>query len=206
MHGIDRQRGEVRSAQLLETNPDAWIPGYLAASIPARAGFVAALDGASVQQMEILKQSALQELREQPELFAVAATAALVTADQAALDYLVTHVRGAELAPMLRSAAGQLSEDEQVILLLTAVESAPVENAALAIALLAPGLHAAPEVTDRMFDLLENPALGSAAALTLARHPDPEVRQRLGGLTEGNGAAAKRARLALDLSISENRQ
>lgn len=206
INGVDRQRGEVRSARLLETNPGAWIPGYLAASTPARAGFIEALDEASVQQMENLKQSALQSLRERPELFAVAGTAALVSADQEALVYLVTHFQGAAMAPLLRSAAGQLSVSEQAILLLAAVESAPAENAALAIALLAPGLYTMPKVTDRMFDLLKDPALGSAAALTLARHPDPEVRLRLNGLSEGHEAVAVRARLALDLSSSDNRQ
>lgn len=203
-HGIERQFGQARSAQLLASKPTAWIQGYLAASATARAGFRDGLEDASGQQIETLKQSALQGLNNHPELFAIAAAGALASADRAAIDYLVLHGRDARLAPMLRSAAGQFSEDQQALMLLSAIESAPAENSALAIAVLAPGLHALPAVTESLFDLLEDPALGSAAALALSRHPDPAVRKRLYSIAEGFDAAAKHVRPVLDLLTEDN--
>jgi hypothetical protein len=205
-HGIERQSGQLRSAQLLSSGPRAWIQGYLAASAPARAGFREGLEGASGQQMEALKQSTLQDLDDQPELFAVAAAAALATADRAAIEHLALHGRNAYLAPMLRSATSRLSQDQQAGILLAAIESAPAENAALAIAVLAPGLNALPAVTDSLFDLLEDPALGSAAALALSRHPEPEVRQRLSRIAEGGDAVAKRVRMVSELSAEGDRR
>jgi len=205
-HGIERQSGQLRSMQLLRSGPGAWIQGYLAASAQARAGFRAGLEGASGQQMETLKQAALQGLNEQPELFAVAATAALASADQSAIEYLALHGRDAQLAPMLRSSGGRLSQDGQAMLLLAAIESAPAENAALAIAVLAPRLYALPAVTDSLFDLLGDPALGSAAALALSRHPDPEVRQQLNRFAEGSDTVAKRIRVVSELSAEGDRR
>lgn len=198
-HSMARQRGEIRSAQLL-SEPDNWIRAYLAASAPSRGGFLDALDSATGQQLEKLGQTAMLTLHEQPVLSVVAARAALATGDHAALQTIIQNTHGPELAPILRSAAGTLSQNEQAIALLSAIASAPAENAALAIALLAPGLHDVAAVTNSLFDLLEDPVLGSAAALALSHHPDPAVSQQLSILARDQGAAAQRARLALALT------
>jgi len=100
---------------------------------------------------------------------------------------------------ILRDTPGHLSARDQALLLLSAIESAPAENAAVAIALLAPGLHGCPEKTAALFGLLADHSLGSAAALALARHPDPAVTRRLEQSGAGEGPAAQRARMALDL-------
>jgi hypothetical protein len=84
--------------------------------------------------------------------------------------------------------------------LLSAIESAPAENAAVAIAVLAPGLHEFPEITDALFELLEDDALGSGAALALARHPDPAITRRLEQSGAGKSPGAQRARMALEVS------
>jgi len=201
MHGMERQHGELWSVQQLALAPEAWIQGYLAASAQARAGFLEGLNGASDEQLERLGKASLQAFREHPELFVVAATASLRSADLEALEHLVVESRSSYLAPFLRSAAGTLADSERALLLLTAIESAPADNAALAIGLLAPSLRAIPEVTQSLFDLLGDPQLGSAAAMALAVHPDPSVRQMLGSLAGEEGTAARRARLALDPSM-----
>ena len=199
-HSMERQRGEIRSAQLLLSEPDNWIRAYLDASASSRGGFLDALDSATGQQLETLGQTAILALHEQPALSVVAARAASATGDHAALQYIIQNAHGPDLAPILRSAAGTLSQNEQAIALLSAIASAPAENAALAIALLAPGLHVVAEVTNSLFDLLEDPILGSAAALALSHHPDPAVSQQLSILARDQGAAAQRARLALALT------
>jgi len=206
LHGMQRQRGELRSLRQLENSPDAWIRGYLAASGQARAGFLEGLEGATADEIESLKQASLRELPEHPELFAAAAATALWSNDLAALERIVTRSRSSDLAPVLRTASGTLAASAQARLLLTAVESAPAENAALAIGLLAPSLRSTAEVTETLFDLLAHPVLGSAAALALAGHPDPGVRQRLGNLAGEKGTAARRAHLALDLSMGSESQ
>jgi len=199
-HGMERQRGELRSAELLQTGPDAWIAAYLSATVPARAGFLDALDGATDQQMGELGKTALRSMGEWPELFKPAARAALATADQTAMEKLMIIGRGDGLASMMLAARGQLGRGMQAQLLLAAIQSAPAENAALVIGTLAPGLEAFPEVTESLFDLLEDSALGSSAALALSRHTDPAVRERLGALALEKSAFARRARLALELS------
>ncbi len=205
-HSMDRQRGESRSAQLLQSGPVAWIQAYLAAPAPGRRGFLDALGDASGQQLEVLGKAALQALRQQPALAAVAAKAALAARDIAAIEYIMHYGQGPELAPMLRAAASTLSESDQALVLLAAMGSAPAENAALAIALLAPGLHGVPQITDSLFDALQDAALGAAAALALAKDSDPAVRVRLNHLAEDEGTSATRARMALNLSLTEASQ
>jgi hypothetical protein len=98
-----------------------------------------------------------------------------------------------------RSAAGKLSSGDRAELLLLSIESAPSQNAALAIALLSPGLQAVPQVISTLFDLLGDPELGSAAALTLARIDEPLVEAQLVQLAGSEGLAATRARMAISL-------
>jgi len=205
MHGIERQHGELWSVRQLALAPETWIQGYLAASTQSRAGFLEGLEGASDHQLERLEQASLKAFRKHPELFVVAATTALRSADLQTLERLVIESRSPYLAPVLRSAAGTLADSELARLLLAAIESAPAENAALAIGLLAPSLRAIPEVTQSLFDLLDDAQLGSAAALALAAHPDPGVRQMLGRLAGEEGTAALRARLALDSPVGPPR-
>jgi hypothetical protein len=100
---------------------------------------------------------------------------------------------------MLRAAAGKLSSNDRAELLLASIESAPPQNAALAIALLSPGLQAEPAVASTLFDLLEDPQLGSAAALALARFDDAGIRSQLLLLSGSEGLAASRARMAINL-------
>jgi len=199
-HGMQRQIGKLRSAELLRSAPEAWIAAYLSATAPARAGFLDALDNATPRQTSLLGMAALQALGEWPELFRPAARSALATADQAAIEKLIMVGANESLSSLLRSASARLPGEIQAQILLTAIQYAPAENAALAIGILAPGLDVVPEVTESLFDLLEDHALGSAAALALSRHLDPAVRERLRTLAADGSMVAGRARLALELS------
>jgi hypothetical protein len=108
--------------------------------------------------------------------------------------------RGPELASILRDSLAGLSLPDQALLLLFCLTSAPAENAALAIAVLAPGLQDNEGVTASLLDLLEDPALGASAALALAHYSDPGVRQDLKEIAAGEGPQSGRAQLALEIS------
>jgi hypothetical protein len=77
------------------------------------------------------------------------------------------------------------------------LDTASPTNAALAVGALAPGLLHRPEVADRMFALLGDPAMGAAAALVLSESTRPDLQERLRELAAGDGLTARRAALAL---------
>ena len=115
--------------------------------------------------MQTSEQRLTAPLPPREEMFA-----ALAARDATAIEYIMHYGHGPELAPMLRAAASTLSGSDQALVLLAAMDSAPAENAALAIALLAPGLHGIPQVTDSLFDtLLPHPARRPAACQTGCR-------------------------------------
>ena len=141
----------------------------------------------------------------------MAGTAALNLSDLPALEALVVKGRGAGLADVLRKTSQQLPETQRSVLLLSAIQHASAENAALAIALLAPGLSADAAVTQTLFELLADNSLGSAAALALARNPNPEVaaqQQHLAATADATktntqntiqSEGARRARMAVEM-------
>jgi len=192
-------RGESRATKLLSASPQRaaaeWVAAYLGGTRPERRGFLAVLDDAAPEELEPIGKLALVRLRTEPDLLAVAGTAALATGKPEALREVLVQGAGPELAPILRGAAGRLDDADQALLLLEVIESAPAENASLAIALLAPHLLPVPAVTESLFDLLPDPVLGAAAGLVLSQHGDPAIQQRLEDLAGGDSPAARRARL-----------
>jgi hypothetical protein len=201
-----RQRAESRAAILLTGSTEGWISNYLDASPAARAGFLAALELASSAQLLELDRSARGLIGGEPDLTAVAGRTALAIADVQSMREVLERGSGSDVTSMLRSAAGKLSSDDRAELLLSSIESAPSPNAALAIALLAPGLQAEPVIASTLFDLLEDPQLGSAAALALARFNTAGIRSQLFLLSGSDGPAATRARMAIKLLESEAMQ
>ena len=207
-NGVEFRQAEARAAQILAGRPatnreagaDQWLAAYLAGSEIERRGFLNALELASREQLRQLGNVAQDHLAENAGLVVVAGRAALVTHDRIALQQILQSHRGPELANILREAATTLLPLDQVLLLLHAIETAPAENAALAIALLAPGLQNSLEVTESLFDLLEDPALGASAALALSHYSDSSVQQRLNTLAAGDTPESKRARLALGMA------
>ena len=194
----ERLAGQLRSAQLLETDSESWVQSYVSASQAMQRGFVDELQFASLDQLEQLGQSAINSLEKAPNLSRVIGAIALYSKDIAILEEVVCHQTGAHLAPLLREVSIRLPESERIQLLHTAVASAPAANAALTVALLTPDLHNSTKVTATLFSLLDDGELGSSAALALGRHPDPEVSSRLHVLARQKGQSSRRAHMALE--------
>jgi hypothetical protein len=201
-----RQRAESHAAAMLTGPAEIWIGDYLDASPDARAGFLAALDLAPDAQLRELGRTARGLLADEPDLTGVAGHSALAMSDVQSMRHVLELGGGSDVTSMLRSAAGALSNDDRAELLLASIESAPPQNAALAIALLSPGLQAVPQITGALFDLLDDPQIGSAAALALARFDESGIRSQLLQLSGSTGPAATRARMAVNLMESEAMQ
>jgi hypothetical protein len=203
---VTRQRAESHAVTLLTGPPEQLLQTFLDASPAERAGFLAALDFASSAQLSALNRSAQGLLNTQPGLTALAARTALAVADVESLRHVLEFGSGSDVTSMLRTAAKTFPPGDRADLLLSALESAPGGNAALAIALLSPGLQAVPQVVSTLFDLLDDAELGAAAALALSRIDSAEIRARLVQLGGSAGMAGARARLAVNLGEAEPRQ
>ncbi|MGH8034937.1 MAG: hypothetical protein ACREO9_06920, partial [Lysobacterales bacterium] len=209
-HGMQFRQAEARAAQLLtsmtarntDSAADQWLEAYLSGSAAERRGFLNALQFASPLQLRQLGQSAQSHVAERAELVAVAGRAALALHDRATLEQILQSGHGPALANILRDSTERLQPLDQALLLLHAIENAPAENASLAIALLAPGLQNNTAVTDSLFDLLEDSALGASAALALSRYSNAGVQQRLRKLAGGDSPESKRVRLAIDMAAT----
>jgi hypothetical protein len=197
-NSTSRQQAAGRSA-VLSGQAENWIRAFQSASPEERRGFIDAIDTQPVEPMESLGRQALDGVASEPGLTAVAGSVALRTADHEALRQLLIRGSGPDLAPILRETAAALPLNEQAQILLSVIQEAPPENAALSIALLAPGLQHIPEITDTLFDLLEDKELGAAAALTLSKYPSVEVKARIMALAETGLAGSQRARMAVSL-------
>jgi hypothetical protein len=159
---------------------------------------VDALDSASPERLRELAAAALGGLARAPDLTPLAARCAILLTDPALLRQALVAGRGPGLASGLDEAESTLQEPERIDLLQRLVREAPPATAALAIAALAPGLLQQPEVAGLLFDLLGDPALGAAAALTLSQSGSPAMRKQLTEMAAGgSGLAARRAALAL---------
>jgi len=134
-------------------------------------------------------------------------TSAQLTADSPtdAKQFLAAYQssEGPGAAHLLRDAAWQLDAAQRTELLQGALALGDRSKAGLAISILAPQLHADAAVSRQMLQLLDDPELGSAAALALAGHPDPEVQAQLHKLSRSGGLKAQRAALALDQDLAE---
>jgi hypothetical protein len=180
---------------------EKWIDAYLAASPARRQGFADALDDAPPAQLRALSKAAREALARAPDLTLVAVRCAVLLADAALLRQAIVAGRGPGLASALQWAGQSLGETERIELLQGLARDAAPTSAALAIAALAPGLLHYPEVANLLFELLGDPALGAAAALTLSRSDSPAVRDRLAGLAGGGDLAARRAAIALNAGV-----
>lgn len=196
-YALARQQGEARAVAMLAAPADRWIDQFLAASPAARAGFLDALDFASGAELAGLDHKAQGLLSDQPDLTTIAARTALAAADVVSMSHVLESGSGPAVTAMLRAVAGTAPASDRAELLLASIESAPTQNAALAIALLTPGLQAVPQVISTLFDLLGDPELGSAAALALMGCDEAGIRSQLLLLSGSNSLAATRARMAM---------
>ncbi|MSQ98018.1 MAG: hypothetical protein EXR85_01780 [Xanthomonadales bacterium] len=201
-YALARQQGEIHAAALLAAPADRWIDQYLAASPAAKAGFLDALEFASGAEIAGLDRKVQGLLSDQPALTTVAARTALAAVDVSSMRHVLESGSGPAVTAMLRAVTGTLATHDRAELLLASIESAPAQNAALAIALLSPGLQAVPQVISTLFDLLGDPELGSAAALALMGFDEAGIRSQLLLLSGSKSLAATRARMAIQLGES----
>jgi hypothetical protein len=196
-------RAEKRKIGLNAFPANKRVNGSTATWLQERKGFVDALDDASDVELMNLSKVSLVRLSDNPELTTVAGKSALLMRDSQALEQLLVTGRGPQLSGILAAAVEKFSEEEIATLHQTAIRSAPPESAALAIAHLSPALGNHAGTRKLLIDLLRHPELGSAAALALAGHSDPEIKAVLLELTESEDPlAASRASLALELSTN----
>jgi hypothetical protein len=199
LHSWERQTAAAEASQLLQAGVEDWLDAWLTAGPARQLGFVDSLDVAGAESLRRLTDQVLERLPAEPRLTPVAARAGILLTDPAIFERTVAAGGGPDLAPALRSAARAFDETERADLLLHAIRHAPAVNASLAIAELAPGLLHQPEVMEKLFAMLADRALGSAAALTLANSKNPAVRDRLEELADsGAGLQARRAAIAVE--------
>jgi hypothetical protein len=179
------------------TTADVFLAEFDRASTPGRLGLADALPLARAEQLADIAGQSLAALAERPELGPVAVRAALLLGDPELLRRALAAGDGPHLAGLLTEAAAALDEPGRIDLLFVMLDTASPTNAALAVGALAPGLLHRPEVADRMFALLGDPAMGAAAALVLSESTRPDLQERLRELAAGDGLTARRAALAL---------
>jgi hypothetical protein len=197
------QRGEfaVEAASLLETDPAGLVSAYTATSNHnQRSGYLDSLRLASVADVEIVQNAALEQLNKAPALTPLVGLTAVITADTFAIQQLLSNGRGVGLASALSQLAERLSPAESAALLTFAIDEAPPVNASLAIAAWWPGLRHDAVMRDLLVAQLANPALGAAAALALAQGPDIQTIKALQDIADGESVAARRAQMALDMN------
>lgn len=195
-----RREAWAQALQIMEGPPDGWLDAFLTASRAQRAGFAEALGEARAEALSGILAASLQRLASNPELTPIAGKSALLLGDEAALERVLRHGGGSELARILEAAGVTLAADDALSLLQFAVAEAPTANAALAIAQLYPALADRPEATALLLDSLANEDLGAAAALALAGADSAEAQAGLERVARhGDGPAAARARSALDV-------
>lgn len=185
----------------MREGPGKWLALYVSAQHPAqRSGYLDALKLAEPDDIRLVQTEALQQLADNAQLTAVVAATIALNFDTAATRQLLLNALGAELAPALENLTTAVNIEELAALLEFAVKQSPAENAALAIASWGPTLSAQAETRQLLLNTLADPELGSAAALALANKPNIQTIRELQLLAEGQGLAARRAQLALEIN------
>lgn len=202
-HGVrtaaQRRTGQRRGAGLLAAGADAWLAAYRQTDDASRRGFLDALDAAPPHDRAAVARVALTRSAHDSAAATVARHAVVALRDPDAVVTLLARGERGDDARLLRESAERFTAAERARMLLGAIAEAPAGRAALAIGLLAPDLQDRAEVTDSLFELLGDAALGASAALALARYSDPAVQVQLRRAAAMPGAAGRRAALALEL-------
>jgi hypothetical protein len=199
-----RREAGREGVALLRAHPRALADAWLLDPHPAvRAGYLDALDEAAEDRLDQLARHGIKRMLREPELAPLAANAALATGRTAELGEVLSAVPGPYAAPLLTRAGAELDRVDRLQLLERLLEEAEPGTAAVAMAQLYPTLAGLPSMEVPagvlLLERLGDPALGSAAALTLARAAPQATLATLRELRdEGEGLAAERARLALE--------
>ncbi len=206
-HGWRRQEARYAGAVLLAQDPAMLVQAYwLHADPPVRRGLLDALDGASPGQLEMISFMALNALEQEPEMAALAGTAALLNGDTRALEQVARTGSGSTVTEVLRRAGKTLAPGQIDRLLNGAIQNSRPEVAAVAIAELSPALQGQAKAEARLLRLLGDPKLGSSAALALATSPSDDTVSQLVELAESGDQTLSTSRARLALSLMRDRQ
>ena len=200
-NGWQRAEFATEAATLLATNPATLVSAYAESSNHnQRSGYLDALAYAEFSDVVAVQRTTLEQLGETPGLTPLLAKTTGITVDTIAIEQLLINGRGAGLSAALVNLDKQLKHSETASLLAFAIQSAPTNNASLAIAAWWPRLRHDPATRELMMDTLADPALGTSAALALAQNPDIQTIKVLQDTASGDSNAARLARMALDFN------
>jgi hypothetical protein len=200
-NGWARNDSAAEALALLEINPQLLVGEFLQSDTRSkRSGFLDALQLAKPSDLQAIQTATVDQLNDSPELTPLLAATAAITADPEATRRLLIDGRGTGLATALKSLVARQNTADQAALLKLAIEQAPTDNAALAIAAWWPALRHDAATRQLLMDKLGDDALGSPAALALAQNPDIQTIRELQQIAEGDSPAAGRARLALNIN------
>ena len=205
---IKRQILQVRleiSEKLEGVVGDRTLPALPEICVP---GMLDGLANATATQTRQVGEQALAGTNKRDERTEVATRSALMLQDPDMLRFAILNGRGPALTAAIRDMHDLLTPLEVVDLAAEAITDAPPATAALIFAESTDRLAGEVEMSELLFSTLPNPKLGGAAALALARNPNPEVRARLQAIADdGDSLPARRAQLALGLlATAETRQ
>lgn len=200
-HGWQRSESAIKAMDLLETNPETLVSAYIeSANRNQRSGYLDALRQADLADVETVQQAVLEQFSQEPDLTRLLGLTSVITTDPVAIQQLLIYGRGAGLSSLFKQLDEKLSAAETAEFLTFAVQQAPVENASLAIAAWWPRLRHEAAIRDLLVEKLDDPALGSTAALALAQNPDIQTIKVLQDTAGGSSIAAQRAQMALDMN------
>jgi len=200
-NGWLRAESAAEAQLVLAQRPTTLVAKFLESSNHSqRSGYLDALAYAASSEVKSVQTAALNQLGESPELTPLVAVTAVLTTDPYAVRRLLVDGHGAGLAPALESLASPESLAASAAMLQFAIDQAPTNNAALAIASWWPALRNDAVTRQLLLDKLGDPALGSSVALALARDPDIQTIRELQLIAAGDSATAQRAQLALNIN------
>ena len=202
------QRAEIaiEAAELLESNPALMVSNFATSNNRnQRAAYLETLESAGMESAGMdnvftLQSIATERLTDLPSLTPVVGEAAAMTGDRFTIEQLLLNGRGSGLSSALTRVESKLLTPDLSELLTFAVEQAPAENAALAMAAWWPRLKHDAISRDLLLATLADQELGASAALALAREPDIQTIKALQDAAAGESDAARRAQMALDLN------
>ena len=189
----------TRSARMLsQGETPAWLETFRAQPRTGRQGMVDSLADVNPDQSLAIGKAAIAGIEDDPALTAVVIRSAFLAQDFTLFKSAVLNGSGPDLAPALGAFSTAFTAQEAVVLARESIAVAPPATSALVLAQLAHQLATDSQMVELLFETLSHHELGAAAAMTLARHPDPVVRERLQNLAQSdNGVAAGRAALAI---------
>jgi hypothetical protein len=197
-----RQVALEEATYVIQQNPEELLSTYIANPHRAvRAGIEASIQSASFESLMILINQGLPLLNEYPELTGLLGKAALQSGDLQSVKSVFAAGKGSSLVELSRQVGRHFSSSDAGDILLSTLEQAPPATAAIVIATLAPYSIQQDSVGEALLSKLDDPALGSTAALSLATWGSEQQIQKLRNVAEKapSSVAAKRAQTALSL-------